>query len=355
MKKLLPVLAVVSAALLIFFRADAMVAARNGIMLWKEYVLPALLPYFILISIFLSRDVPCNNITLFFLSVLSGAPSGAKLCSYIETDDIGQVSALCAILNTVSPMFIYSSFCCEMLKLPALALPIIFAQTFSAALMLYIYNRKKHLVLNMRTSARKKGIAILATTISASVNALLSICGAMIFFAVIMSILKVSGILNALAFPFEWVLNFLGANARIVKPVLYGMLEITTGAAELAKSGLNVAETAFCGGFIFSFGGLSILAQSALFVDIDIKRYVSLKLISALVTGVLAFIVSLLISEPYTAAFANDAQSTVMQNASSFIIIFIASALCQASVLLICEAYKKRRRSNRAPHVDNLI
>ena len=353
MKKLLSVAAIASVALLMLFRADAMEAARNGFMLWKDYVLPALLPYFIIISIFIGRDTLCNNIVaLFFLSVLSGAPGGARLCSYINTDRTTQKSDLAALLNTVSPMFIYSSFCCELLKLPALTLPLIIAQTLSAAIALCIYNKRNHPRLNMQVPTQKKGIALLAAAISSSVSALLGVCGAMIFFAVIMGILKTTGILNILAFPFEWLFALIGANARIVKPMLYGMLEIATGAAELAKAGLSVAETAFCGGFIFSFGGLSIMAQSALFLDVDAKRYVLIKLISALISGALAMAMSLFISEPYAAVFHQDVQTTLKQNTSSFIIILAACALCQACVLLVCGGYKKMRRTNRAPHSE---
>lgn len=356
MKKLLPIAAVASVALLMIFRADTMDAAQNGLRLWKDYVLPALLPYYILISLFISRGtLRANPAALFFLSVLSGAPSGAKLCSYIETGNSKQKSDISAILNTVSPMFIYSSFCSQMLKLPILALPLILAQTAVAAIALLIYNKKNRPVLNMQCSIKKQGVALLASSISSSVNALLGICGAMILFAVILSVLKASKALDVLAFPFEWLLRLFGANARMVKPLLCGMLEITTGTAELTKSGLSIAEAAFCGGFIFSFGGLSILAQSAIFLDINVKRYVLIKFVSAFISGVLALAMSLFISEPSTAVFAQNAQASIKQNTTSFIIIFASSALCQVCVLLICGGCKKIRRTSRAPHLANRI
>lgn len=348
MKKLLPAATVVSIALLILFRKDAMAAAQNGFILWRDFVLPVLLPYFILISIFMNKGAAVTSkAALFALSMFSGAPSAAKLCSYINSNDGNTKTDLTAMLNTVSPMFVYGSFCAVMLNLPMLAIPIILSQVMTAALMFTLYNSKMRLAVNMNNMSQKSGLSVFAESVATSISALLGICGTIIFFSVLMCILDNTGIIKAIALPFEWLVRIFGLNGKIVQPLIYGMLEITTGAAKLACADLSFSEFAFCGGFVFSFGGLCVLAQSAAFVDIDTKRYLLIKLIAALISGLLAFVISLIFDEPSMNVMAYNAQVLLKQNTLSFIIILATCALCQASVLLICLGYKRTRCTKR--------
>ena len=67
-------------ALLIAFNPDAMAAAREGYALWRDSVLPALLPFFVCTS--LMRQMGAlqsgNTAALFALAFISGAPGGAR-------------------------------------------------------------------------------------------------------------------------------------------------------------------------------------------------------------------------------------------------------------------------------------
>ena len=75
-------------ALLIAFNPDAMAAAREGYALWRDSVLPALLPFFVCTS--LMRQMGAlqsgNTAALFALAFISGAPGGARLSQQYMTD-----------------------------------------------------------------------------------------------------------------------------------------------------------------------------------------------------------------------------------------------------------------------------
>ena len=70
-------------ALLIAFNPDAMAAAQEGYALWRDSVLPALLPFFVCTS--LMRQMGAlqsgNTAALFALAFISGAPGGAPVLS----------------------------------------------------------------------------------------------------------------------------------------------------------------------------------------------------------------------------------------------------------------------------------
>ena len=125
-------------ALLIAFNPDAMAAAREGFSLWRDSVMPALLPFFVCTS--LMRQMGAlqsgNAAALFALAFVSGAPGGARLSSQYAADgdvDAG-LTCLAASLNTISPMYIAGAFATGMLGAPQAAFPILTAQLLSALL-----------------------------------------------------------------------------------------------------------------------------------------------------------------------------------------------------------------------------
>lgn len=94
--------------------------ASAGFLIWRDSLLPALLPFFVCASVMQNAGVSgrLERASLIFLSLISGAPAGARLLSgYGEPD-----ARSAAILNNVSPIFIYASFCSGMVGCPRLAL-----------------------------------------------------------------------------------------------------------------------------------------------------------------------------------------------------------------------------------------
>lgn len=55
-------------------------------------------------------------------------------------------------------------------------------------------------------------------------------------------------------------------------------VEAATGASRIADAALSLREATALAAFAFSFGGLCIMAQSMIFMRIDIKKYLICKL-----------------------------------------------------------------------------
>ena len=116
--------------LFVLYSDPALEAARQGFYLWRDAVLPALLPFFICAHIMQNCGAISmqNPLFLYSVSMVSGAPTGARLAGSLEEDHTPAVAAL----NAVSPMFIAGSFAGSIIGVPQLAWPILIAQLVSA-------------------------------------------------------------------------------------------------------------------------------------------------------------------------------------------------------------------------------
>lgn len=82
--------------------------------------------------------------------------------------------------------------------------------------------------------------------------------------------------------------------AQVLKLLLSGTCEVTTGLCRLASSGLPYETRFFLSMSTTAFGGLCILAQtkSVLKKNLSILPYLTAKLLNAAVTGLLVLIIS---------------------------------------------------------------
>lgn len=145
--------------------------ASAGFLIWRDSLLPALLPFFVCASVMQNAGVSgrLERASLIFLSLISGAPAGARLLSgYGEPD-----ARSAAILNNVSPIFIYASFCSGMVGCPRLALYIIPAQFLSATIMLILF--PIHIKSRPQASCPSP-LRLLSNALQSSVSAMLNIC-----------------------------------------------------------------------------------------------------------------------------------------------------------------------------------
>lgn len=67
-------------------------------------------------------------------------------------------------------------------------------------------------------------------------------------------------------------------------------VEAATGASRIADAALSLREATALAAFAFSFGGLCIMAQSMIFMRIDIKKYLICKLARACLAALIAYL-----------------------------------------------------------------
>lgn len=328
---------------LIFLNEQAANAARQGYELWQCSVMPALLPFFICTGLMRKLELAGADepAALMALSFVSGAPGGARLCSSIYGQDKG-CTFCTASLNALSPMFAAGSFASSMLGCPQAAVPIIVGQ-FLAMLIFYIIALKlvpqKPTALRRNDNGKESLGVLFASCVAESAAALVSICGMIIFFSVLIRILEQTNILALAVLPFKRLFVLLGGNENAPEAIICAMLEAASGAKKIAHAGLKIREATAAGTFAFSFGGLCIMAQSMLFVRLDIKKYVLFKLAQGALAAAIAYLLfPLCCAGVQSVAAQANALDALGQNSLSAFAILACSMAAMGAVMLICAA-----------------
>ncbi len=343
-KKLATLLCAFFCALLILFHPAATAAAKEGFRLWQDCVLPALLPFFVCTSLLrqLGALESGNTAALFALAFVSGAPGGARLAAQYTSDGEAEKGThfLAAALNTVSPMFIASSFASKMLGAAGAAVPILLSQLITAVLTVVFV--KKVYGFHLCAAAPEASMPLarrFAASITEAVASILSILGAIVFFFVAIRLMKETGALRLLIKPLTALFPRLEAGAA--EAILSGMLEMTAGAKEIGALSVSLRAKAAIGAFLFSFGGLCIAAQSLLFFPVRLKSYLPFKLVQGLLSALLCYLIF-----PFCFFGAAQAGSvsaeTLGRNAVTASVIFAVSLLSTAAVLLYSAILGKR-------------
>ena len=288
MKKLIYVLIF---SLLIFYMilhpAEACEASENGILLWFTQVLPALLP-FTMISAMIMRSgllayfeehlpapaarLGAGRLYIIFCGFLFGFPIGSKLaCDCCLSGLISKRDAeiLCCFTNNLSPAFILSYVLNTRLHhaYPAsITLAILYLPPFCiGCLLLFGASAKKQKKSMKKTSRFQLDMQIVDAGIISGFETLIKLCGYIVFFSMLGSIVNTISLLPS-----------------AVRLFLCASLEVTNGTAIIADSTLSsAAKYITCVGLLAT-GGLSGLAQTASMLapaDLSLNSYIKMKLL----------------------------------------------------------------------------
>src|SRR5690554_6427398 len=139
--------------LLVLFPSNSYNAAKNGLFIWFNNVLPALLPFFIGSEILIGLGVvhfigvllepimkPVFNVPgvgsfIYTMSITSGYPMGAKITSELRKRNLyskEEGQRLLALCSTSGPLFIIGSVSIGMFKNPYLGILIVFSHYFGS-------------------------------------------------------------------------------------------------------------------------------------------------------------------------------------------------------------------------------
>ncbi|HWQ57822.1 MAG TPA: hypothetical protein VN540_02290 [Clostridia bacterium] len=332
-------------ALLIAFNRESAGAAREGFALWQNVLLPSLLPFFVCARIMQASGAvqPSDPVALFALSFVSGAPSGARLCAAFEPGEDSPYgpTLVAASLNTLSPVFVCGTYASVILGAPVLAIPLIMGQLVSALAFFGFFLRtgaldiKKHKAFEPVPASK-----LFPSAIADAVSSLLGICGTVVFFSVLETVLDTAGVTRVLTWPARMLVDALGGKGASVEAVLSALLEVASGANEIARSGMGLRAAVTVSAFAFTFGGLCVAVQSMLFMRIDLGRYILVKFAQASLSALIAFLVFPLCAKGIVPVGVS--LDEVLGNALSACAIFAVSLFGMGFVLLLCAARRRR-------------
>ena len=296
---------------LILFSNSNLSAAKKGLSLWANSVVPSLLPFFIatellgytnIISILgkmLNKlmkpvfNVPGEGAFPFIMGIISGYPVGAKivadfkkqgLCSDIEAE------RLIAFTNNSGPLFIIGTVGIGLFANKSIGL-LLFITHFMACLTVGVIFKffSKNDLQNLPHSSYKPSVSS-----SNSISTILMIGSYVVIFSVVISILNQLHILDLFSVVISPLLGFFNINLSFAVPILSGIIELTNGINLVSLVHVKDISTniAICA-FLLGFGGISVCLQVYSIIsksDLSIKKYI----IGKFFQGVFASIYTLL-------------------------------------------------------------
>lgn len=310
-------------AILLFFIIFAIVlnpskyisVALKGILVWGTQILPALFPFMIFTKLltltgyiaelsssfsnFTKRfyNSPGISSYIFFMSIVSGYPLGAKITSDLYNNNYisrSEASRIVSFTSNSGPMFIIGTVGVGMLLSSICGYIILISHILGAMLNGIIYRKYSPKEIQLKKSNIKKidnQENILSNIMLNGINSCLLVGGYITIFFVICEVLNSIGIFN----PLVLILEKLGVEKSLSCGLIFGLFEMTNGCLLIANSSANlIIKTSLCA-LLISFGGLAISFQAFAFLDdfkISKKYYYVQKTTHAILTFIICIFIS---------------------------------------------------------------
>lgn len=325
--RILPFLII--AVIMFYYPQEVIKSASAGLSLWGNYVLPALLPFFIISELLMKQGfvhylgalleplmrplfrLPGKAAFILAMTHASGIPIGAILtCKMRQEGEITQIEGerLLAFSSNPSPGFMFGAVASGMLGNPALGIIIagsVYISNLIVGLLFRFYGKAPNITTEYHFSLRKVWHELelaqkknkktfgemLADSIRESVSTILLVGGFIVFFAVIthmMTVIQINSLVaGGLSHFSGGLLSPAGSNALI-----QGFMETTLGckaAAAATHHSLHLQIGLIA--FLLGWGGISVFAQVGSFTAATDLRFLPFVL-GRILHSFLALIVS---------------------------------------------------------------
>lgn len=276
---------------LVLFPQECLAAARTGLTLCGNVIIPSLFPFFVLSSLlvdlglagYLGRALepvmrplfrvsgPCASALA--LGFIGGYPVGARtaislyrqgMCSRTEAQ------RLLAFCNNSGPAFILGVVGAGVFSSSRVGLLLYLTHMLASCIVGFLFRfygpreeRERH--KNATTFQAKRFTAAFTQAVTGAFGSTLNICAFVIFFTVILRLLTLSGLLPALAALLGRLLGPLGFTESWAQRLLTGLIELTSGVSGLTQGGQLAGQVSMAA-FMLGWAGLSIHCQTLTFL-----------------------------------------------------------------------------------------
>jgi len=291
---------------------ENMQSISNGLNLWLINIVPSLFPFIFLTKLYSNFDensngkiskiyskifrMPRESFKIFFMSIVSGYPIGAKLVSdyydnkLLSDKETTKVSILC---STSGPLFVIGTVGVSLFLSVKAGIIIFISHIIGTIINSFIYSNKTDKRDNQNSFIiRKKPENILSSSMVDSITSILVVGGFVAISSLLIDIFSTLKIYSVLVDG----LNILIGNKEVSSSIINGIFEITRGCKDLSCLTIPLSTKTNIASFLISFGGLSILMQSFSFLEkskVNKKKYIFAKFTQ----GMISFVVSTIITK----------------------------------------------------------
>lgn len=323
---ILPFILISFTICLVIFSDTNLSAAKNGLILWANSIVPSLFPFFVATELlshtnltyylgkFLNRFMkPIFNVRgegsfALIMGIISGYPIGAKIAANFRQNKIcskEECERLLSFTNNSGPLFIIGTVGIAMFGNSTIGILLLITHLLASLTVGFIfrfwkYNKKSQIKNNHSYMDSKETLTfsnlggIIGSSISSSINTILLIGGFVVFFSVILSILQTSNVLNIFETCLNPILNLFHIPEKFSVGFVCGIFELTNGLNVICNiSEKKLSFNIIIASFLLGLGGLSVLLQvwsTIAKTDLSIKPYILGKLLHAFISAFYTFL-----------------------------------------------------------------
>lgn len=306
----------------IFLNPHAVIETTNtSILLWSQKVVTSLLPYFLIINVFVNSKI-INYVSYIFLPVakyifkissqglfafiiglLSGYPVGIKTVCILYKENLitkKEATKLLHYVNNSGPLFIIGTVGINLLNSKTQGYILFFAHTLASiiiALFASIFSKKELVSYkNYNVNIDFNLGNLLSRSVKDSIETILVIGG---FITLFFNLNFVFEYFKIYPFFYNTSHKLFGINKDLIQGLLYGFFEITNGTILISKSQtLSAFNKLLACIFIISWGGMSVHFQAISFLkeaELPIKTYLIGKCFHAILSAAVFLIIFVII------------------------------------------------------------
>ena len=306
---------------LLLFPDQSVTAAKDGVQLCLNVIVPSLFPFFVLSTLCVELGLiralgslagplmaPLFRVGgacagAFLLGIFGGYPVGARTA--IALYESGQCSRdeaerLMSFCNNSGPAFILGVVGAGIFSSSAAGLWLYGAHVAASILvgLLFRFYGKGTVTVSEFSPAHSANISVSELFIRAVKDAFssaMNICAFVIFFTVVIRLLFLTGIITRLASILVLLLGNLGLHQDMAESLLSGAIEMTSGVWSLRDMAASLGNRLCMAAFILGWAGLSVHCQVLSFIGksgLSTRTYFFGKLLHGVISAVLVFLLS---------------------------------------------------------------
>jgi sporulation integral membrane protein YlbJ len=274
-------------ACLVIYPQQSVSAAKDGLSLCTDIIVPSLFPFFVLSNLtvhlgFASRlgrmaepimrplfGVSGACSTAFILGFIGGYPVGAKNVTELYASGNctkSEAERMLAFCNNSGPAFIFGVVGAGIFKSARIGLILYIIHVITAICIGLIFRSRKSsghpsTKLVRPVSVRLKFTEAFTLSVSSAFQSVLGICGFVIFFTVIIQMLQFCGVIPAIASAIGTLLSSCGIHSTYIESFLVGMIELSSGVRSLSSLTGDIAVPLALASFMLGWAGISVHCQ----------------------------------------------------------------------------------------------
>ena len=348
-KIIIPLILLTLVFLFVSFPSICINSAREGLLLWFHKVLPSLLPFMIVINIFVNLDsvknashlltpftnklwnLPGVSFLVFILSLLSGYPMGARIIKELLSSGVlskSEAEKTLCFSNNCGLIFIVATVGITLFNNISIGYYLLIVHILSAFIISLIW---RPITLSDSSTiqaccessnshySKKSLVSLFNESVTLSVDTITYVGGYIIFFSVISNLITKTPLFNNLFSIYS------PSSQLLISGAVSGSLELSNGVNALSQVNLFYSLPIISA--VFSFGGICVYCQT-LHILSGSNLLLTPYLISKIIQSIISFILAIILS-PYLLSLdpPDLSYSAIIFWISTFILVIIFSRI----------------------------